>query len=30
LGELVACRALIDAVLAGNDAAGQDGRSAEI
>jgi DNA-binding transcriptional MerR regulator len=30
LGELVACRQLIDAVLAGNDAAGQDGRSAEI
>ncbi len=30
LGELVACRRLIDAALAGNDAAGQDGRSAEI
>jgi DNA-binding transcriptional MerR regulator len=30
LGELVACRRLIDAVLSGNDAAGQDGRSAEI
>jgi DNA-binding transcriptional MerR regulator len=30
LGELVACRQLMDAVLAGNDAAGQDGRSAEI
>jgi DNA-binding transcriptional MerR regulator len=30
LGELVVCRQLIDAVLAGNDAAGQDGRSAEI
>jgi DNA-binding transcriptional MerR regulator len=30
LDELVACRRLIDAVQAGNDAAGQDGRSAEI
>ena len=30
LDELVACRALIDAVQAGNDVAGQDGRSAEI
>jgi DNA-binding transcriptional MerR regulator len=30
LGELVACRQLIDAVLAGDDAAGQNGRSAEI
>jgi DNA-binding transcriptional MerR regulator len=30
LDELVACRRLIDAVRAGNDAAGQDGRSAEI
>ncbi len=30
LGELVACRRLIDAALAGNDATGQDGRSAEI
>ena len=30
LDELVACRRLIDAVQAGNDVAGQDGRSAEI
>jgi DNA-binding transcriptional MerR regulator len=30
LDELVACRRLIDAALAGNDTAGQDGRSAEI
>ena len=30
LDELVACRRLIDAVQAGNDAAGQNGRSAEI
>jgi DNA-binding transcriptional MerR regulator len=30
LGELVACRRLMDAVLAGDDAAGLDGRSAEI
>jgi DNA-binding transcriptional MerR regulator len=30
LEELVACRRLIDAVQAGNDVAGQDGRSAEI
>jgi DNA-binding transcriptional MerR regulator len=30
LDELVACRRLIDAVQAGNDAAEQDGRSAEI
>ncbi len=30
LDELVACRRLIDAALTGNDAAGQDGRSAEI
>jgi DNA-binding transcriptional MerR regulator len=30
LGELVACRRLIDAALAGDDAAGQNGRSAEI
>ena len=30
LGELVACRQVIDAVLTGNDAAGQNGRSAEI
>jgi DNA-binding transcriptional MerR regulator len=30
LGELVACRHLIDAALAGDDAAGQNGRSAEI
>jgi DNA-binding transcriptional MerR regulator len=30
LGELVACRRLIDAALAGEDAAGQNGRSAEI
>ena len=30
LGELVACRRLIDAVLSGNDVAGQNGRSAEI
>ena len=30
LDELVACRRLIDTVLAGNDAAGQNGRSAEI
>ncbi len=30
LGELVACRRLIDAALAGNDAAGQNDRSAEI
>ena len=30
LDELVACRRLIDAAQAGNDVAGQDGRSAEI
>jgi DNA-binding transcriptional MerR regulator len=30
LDELVACRRLIDAALAGNDVAGQNGRSAEI
>jgi DNA-binding transcriptional MerR regulator len=30
LGELVACRQVIEAALAGNDAAGQNGRSAEI
>ncbi len=30
LGELVACRQVIDAVLAGDDVAGQNGRSAEI
>jgi hypothetical protein len=30
LGELVACRRLIDAALTGDGAAGQDGRSAEI
>jgi DNA-binding transcriptional MerR regulator len=30
LDELVACRRLIDAVQAGNDVVGQDGRSAEI
>ena len=30
LVELVVCRRLIDAALAGNDAAGQNGRSAEI
>jgi DNA-binding transcriptional MerR regulator len=30
LGELVACRQLIDAALTGDGAAGQDGRSAEI
>jgi DNA-binding transcriptional MerR regulator len=30
LGELVACRSLIDAALSDNEAAGQNGRSAEI
>jgi hypothetical protein len=30
LDELVVCRRLIDAALAGNDATGQNGRSAEI
>ena len=30
LGELVACRQVIDAVLAGDEVAGQNGRSAEI
>jgi hypothetical protein len=30
LGELVACRQVIEAALSGHEVAGQDGRSAEI